>query len=232
MYLSRIALNSKRRETMRALSSPQILHGAVECSFDGDRQRNLWRIDWLNDICYLLILSAKQGDFMHIVDQFGYKDSEWQTKNYDPFLSRLKTGQIWQFRLSANPTRSSFEGKNDKSERGKVFAHVTQDQQKQWLLKRSQTCGFLLDESGFDVTHSQWLKFSKNKKDKITLHMVAFEGILTISDVECFKQSLLSGIGREKAYGCGLLTLAHIRGVNDGKDTRNKKAGIASTTAD
>jgi CRISPR system Cascade subunit CasE len=219
MYLTRIALNAKRRETMQALSSPQLLHGAVEHSFHGSRQRNLWRIDWLGDTCYLLILSVGQGDFTHIVDQFGYSDPEWQweTKNYDPFLTRLKVGQVWQFRLCANPTRNSSTDKDEKSGRGKVFAHVTQDQQKQWLLKRAENCGFLLDENAFNVVHTQWLKFSKGQKDsnKVTLHMVTFEGILTVSDVERFRQSLLSGIGREKAYGCGLLTIASIRGEHN-----------------
>lgn len=45
MYLTRIALDMKRRETMRALSSPGILHGAVEHCFDGARARSLWRTD-------------------------------------------------------------------------------------------------------------------------------------------------------------------------------------------
>ena len=40
--------------------------------------------------------------------------------------------------------------------------------------------------------------------------MVTFEGILEISDEEVFKQTLVDGIGREKAYGCGLLTLARL----------------------
>ena len=97
-----------------------------------------------------------------------------------------------------------------------MFAHVTQDQQKQWLLKRAENCGFLLDENAFNVVHTQWLKFTKGQNsNKITLHMATFEGILTISDVERFRQSLLSGIGREKAYGCGLLTIASIRGEHN-----------------
>jgi hypothetical protein len=34
---------------MRALDMPKLLHGAVESSFPGERQRNLWRIDWLSE---------------------------------------------------------------------------------------------------------------------------------------------------------------------------------------
>ena len=33
MYLSRIELDTKRRTTMIALASPNIIHGAIEASF-------------------------------------------------------------------------------------------------------------------------------------------------------------------------------------------------------
>jgi CRISPR system Cascade subunit CasE len=166
MYLSRISLNIKRRETMRALASPQLMHGAVERSFEGDRLRNLWRIDWLGDVCYLLVLSAKQPDFTHIADQFGYLDEAWETKNYDTLLARLKVGESWRFRLRANPIRSSFKEKDETTGRGKVFAHVTQEQQRKWLIMRANTCGFKLEENEFDVMHTEWKKFYKGQNSK------------------------------------------------------------------
>lgn len=203
---------------MQALSSPQLLHGAVEKSIDGDKQRNLWRIDWFSNICYLLVLSEEKADYSHIVNQFGYLDSEWQweTKSYNPLLSRLKQGQVWQFRLCANPVRSSFKEKNQKSGRGKVFAHVTHDQQRQWLIKKSELCGFMLEEDAFDVVETKWLQFSKGykRRAKVSLHIVTFEGVLTVTNVERFKQTLVYGIGRAKAYGCGMLTIAQVRGDN------------------
>lgn len=212
MYLSRIALNAKRRETMRALASPQLLHGAVEQSFNGDRRRNLWRIDWLGDTCYLLVLSVSPPDFANIDAQFGYQDStrKWETKNYDLLIERLQPGQVWRFRLCANPVRSSFREKDETSGRGRVFAHVTQEQQRQWLEARAGACGFSLKKDAFDVVHTQWFKFSKGTEGnrKVTLRTATFEGVLTICDLERFRQALLSGIGRAKAYGCGLLTVA------------------------
>ncbi len=202
---------------MHAITSLQILHRAVEESFKGERKRNLWRIDWYQNTCYLLILSPERGDFTHIVDQYGFPDSEWEweTKNYIPLLSRIKSNQIWQFRLCANPVRSSFNESDKRTNRGKVFAHVTQEQQRQWLLKKADSCGFKLEEDGFDVIHTQWFKFYKNSKNRpVTLRTATFEGLLTITDVDKFKQSLMFGIGRAKAYGCGLLTIARTRSEN------------------
>lgn len=214
MYLSRIALNVEQRETMRALASPQLLHGAIEQSLGGERQRNLWRIDWFAGTCYLLLLSSQRPELMHVVKQFGYPDSEnsVDTKDYYTLLARLKPGQVWRFRLRANPVRSSSRDKGEAIERGKVHAHVTQEQQKQWLYARAAKCGFELAENGFDIVHTQWLKFSKGHdcSGEVTLRTATFEGVLTITDLERFKQSLLSGIGRAKAYGCGLLTITRL----------------------
>ncbi|NLU36783.1 MAG: type I-E CRISPR-associated protein Cas6/Cse3/CasE [Clostridiales bacterium] len=215
MYLSRIALNTKRRETLHALTSLQFIHSAIENSFDGERKRNLWRIDWYKNKCYLLVLSVEKGDFSNIVNQFGYTDSEWQweTKKYDPLLSQLEKDQIWKFRLCANPVRSSFKERNKRTDRGRIFAHVTPEQQKQWLIGKSESCGFKLEEDGFDVINTRWIKFYKGKYNhQVILRAATFEGLLTITDVERFKQSLISGIGRAKAYGCGLLTIARPRG--------------------
>jgi CRISPR system Cascade subunit CasE len=220
MYLSRVSLNAQRSDTMQALASPQLMHRAVEGCFDSERQRRLWRVDWLGDACYLLILSPEQPDFTHIVKHFGYPDSEqpFQIKDYDPLLARLQTGQVWRFRLRANPVHSSCTEKDKNSGRGKVFAHVTQEQQRKWLLERAERYGFALDKNAFDVVHTRWLTFRKGRGSghKVTLRTATFEGVLTVTDHELFRQTLLSGIGRAKAYGCGMITIARYHETENG----------------
>ncbi|MBS3976179.1 MAG: type I-E CRISPR-associated protein Cas6/Cse3/CasE [Syntrophomonadaceae bacterium] len=219
MYLSRIPLNVKRRDTMQALASPHVFHSEVELSFqrrmDDEHKRMLWRVDYFGEMCYLLVLTADLPEFNHIANKFGY--GQWEHKNYNPLLARLEQGQFWRFRLRANPVHSSFAEKNEKSNRGKVFAHVTQQQQKQWLTDRAQAYGFSLQENAFDVVHTEWKKFykTKGKSHGITLRIADFEGILTISDIDSFRNALIHGIGRAKAYGCGLLTLARYKVGHD-----------------
>lgn len=220
MYLSRIVLDTKLRKTILALASPRVLHSAVESSFppapDGNQKRILWRVDSLEGVSYLLVLSAQQPDFSHIARQFGLPHQEWQweTKNYNTLLNQLQAGQVWRFRLRANPVHSSSVEKEEASGRGKIFAHVTQQQQKQWLLARAKNYGFLLAENAFDVMYTEYKKFRKSNKNEheVTLRIADFEGILTIFDVELFKKGLLCGIGRAKAYGCGLLTIVRWQG--------------------
>ena len=204
MYLSRIELNIGLRETMKALVSPSKFHGAVENSFSGERSRRLWRIDDLNGKKYILILSETIPNLEHFAEQFGYV-GKYETKDYSILLDRIMNGGKWRFRLTANPTISKSHGK--------VLAHITPKYQKKWLSDRAEKCGFSLDDDEFQTVQSKWYDFHKKDGDKsanIRLLSVTFEGILTISNAEKFKEILCNGIGREKAYGQGLLTVVRI----------------------
>jgi len=224
MFLSRVALDLQRRDTVRALASPHVLHGAVEASFSGDdkekRERSLWRIDHLGDLCYLLVLSKDAPHSAAIATQFGYadKDHVWETKCYQALLSGLKQGQVFRFRLRANPVRSSSAEKDPHTGRGKVFAHVPLEQQKAWLLSRAEAHGFTLADHTFDVVHTEWKKFRKAKGagKEVSLRIADFEGKLAVANPELLKNTLTLGLGRAKSYGCGLLTIARERTLHDG----------------
>lgn len=201
MYLSRITLNTALRETMKALVSPNLFHGAIERSFDGARARRLWRIDDLNGKKYILIVSESIPDLRQFAEQFGIA-GEYETRDYSPLLNRITEGGKWQFRLTANPVVTKMNGK--------IMAHVTPEYQKKWLADRAEKLGFSLDEDEFQTVQSKWYDF--HKKDgkggaRVRLLSVTFEGMLTVKDAGRFRETLCSGIGREKAYGQGMLTI-------------------------
>ncbi|MBS3872230.1 MAG: type I-E CRISPR-associated protein Cas6/Cse3/CasE [Firmicutes bacterium] len=224
MYLTRIALDLNRRETLRALASPHVIHGAVESSVppgeSEKRERNLWRIDYLEPNCYLLVLSRQVPNMTAIATQFGYAQREpaWETRCYQTLLSKLHAGQALRFRLRANPVRSSCIENEGANGRGRVYAHVTVEQQKQWLYSRSEGLGFALDDQTFTVVHTEWKKFRKSRGfgNEVSLRIADFEGRLQVTNVELFKHALTQGIGRAKSYGCGLLTVARERELSGG----------------
>lgn len=204
MYLSRIELNIELRETMKALASPSKFHGAIEGSFSGERARRLWRIDTLNGKQYILVLSETIPNLEHFAKQFGYLE-KYETKDYSRLLNRVADNEKWRFRLTANPTISKSHGK--------IMAHITSEYQKKWLMDRAERCGFSLHEDAFWTVQSKWYNFSKKDGDKsanIRLLSVTFEGVLTVTDAEKFKETLCRGIGREKAYGQGLMTIVRV----------------------
>lgn len=238
MYLSRIELNMGLRATKKAISSPQTMHAVVESSFPGnDISRKLWRTDRIGNSLFLLLVSEQKPDFRHIVEQFGWLASgqKWETRDYDFFLGNISNGQKWRFRLRANPTHALSSLKPGK--RGKVVAHVTVGHQEDWLKSQAARHGFNLvagkvvqsDTKKFEKGHTDDMGRSVDKgslaekghpsekgysagsgRNLVTLGTATFEGLLEVNDAEQLRKALTDGIGRAKAYGCGLLTLARI----------------------
>mgnify|MGYP003759320449 FL=1 len=211
-------LDPAKRDTLRALNSPNLIHGAVELAFQGVRDRTLWRIDHLAGRYWLLIVSSSRPDLASAAQQFGM-DGTWETLDYNPFLNRIKEGSVWHFRLVANPTKSCpvREGQGI-GQRGLVRAHSSVRYQKAWLLDRAEKHGFALNEDNFNVVQTKWNIFNKGgaNKNRISLLGVTYEGVLTVIDTGVFLQSLTQGIGRGKAYGLGMLTVARPMGEIDG----------------
>lgn len=203
MYLSRISLDITERNTMKALSSPSIFHGAISDSFMGGRPDVLWRIDNLNDRLFMLILSNDRPDLTNFSRQFS-NGEHWETKDYDQLLDRIKNNSVFRFRITSNPTKTIC---NKNGKRGKVVAHITTEHQKNWLIRKGAKNGFSVNESSFDVVQSKWYRFYKRANNYVTLLSVTYEGILEITDAEKFKAALTKGIGRAKAYGMGLMTV-------------------------
>lgn len=222
MFLTRMQLNPQRLGARRLLSSPQNLHAAVLAGFSDARPKEdgrvLWRLDTQPSHKVLLyIASPDKPDLAHLVDQAGWPTTEaWQTRSYDDLLESLRTGQRWQFRLTANPVRS---GRRDGWTETKPLGHVTVKQQEQWLLDRTERHGFRICAStvgehdpDVGLVNRTVRRFTR-AGTQVTISMATFEGHLEISDPDALRRALTNGIGRAKAYGCGLLTLAKPNGV-------------------
>ncbi|MEU9891037.1 type I-E CRISPR-associated protein Cas6/Cse3/CasE [Sphaerisporangium sp. NPDC051011] len=226
MHLTRFRFNTARIGARRVLSSPQMLHAAVMSSFaeipqpGEDGARVLWRIDRNSKAeTYLYLVSPDKPDLTHLVEQAGWPQTGgWQTFDYGTFLERLTTGQQWAFRLTANPVHTA--RRNDE-EPTKLTAHVGVRHQRDWLLKRQQNAGFKVveksperrlapqDEHELIVHDRRQLSFKKSgQRQPVTLVTVTYDGRLEITDADAFRRTLVRGLGKAKAYGCGLMTLA------------------------
>ena len=210
MYISRIELNPNRGKTRSALASAQILHAAIETCFpaptpEDDGGRKLWRIDPLRDKLYLLVVSSVKPEFNGFAEQFCSPETLGETKAYEPFLNSIKDGQRFHFRFRGNPVYSkALAG----VKRGKVSPHTTVAQKCGWFQTKAQTCGFSLEEGGFQLVETGMSRFFRKAKERpVEISYAVFEGRLTVTDATLFVNSLTHGIGRAKAYGCGMLTV-------------------------
>ncbi|MDR2167618.1 MAG: type I-E CRISPR-associated protein Cas6/Cse3/CasE [Clostridiales bacterium] len=207
MFLSRIELNTNDLEAKRALTSPQVIHAALEACFEENAAtgRLLWRIDRLYGKIYLLLFSAMPPNLTEMSNRLS-PSSTGETKDYSGFLAQIQAGQSFRFRLKANPVHSV--GSREYGVRGKIYGHVTIEQKRAWLVNKAKSCGFETNES-LEITEAGQVGFKK-KSHRVSFSMAVYEGFLTVTDRELFIKSLTQGIGRAKAYGFGLLTVAHI----------------------
>lgn len=215
MYLTRMALNPARRGTRFLLGSPQRMHAAVLSAFPPDTPvetpagRVLWRVDRNVSSLLLYISSPSVPDLTHLVEQAGWPLSStapWSTVAVGSLHERLAEGQRWVFRLTANPVHNVG---CDAGKRGKRYGHVTVAQQEKWLRDRSRGWGFEVVSAGVvDRRRLTFARRSDGAARQVTISTATFDGLLRVTDPVALRSALTAGVGRAKAYGCGLLTLA------------------------
>jgi len=219
VYLTRFQINSARRGARKLLGSPQAMHAAVRAAFprpedhDRDGTRTLWRIDTPSTATVqLYIVSPGRPDLTHLVEQAGWPTTEtWDTREYDKLLVALEAGQHWAFRLTANPSHNG--RKTPDTKQTQRFAYIREEEQLAWLTSRAERCGFVVapqtDGRPNVKLHQQQIHTFRRGTDSVTIRTVTYDGILRVTDPDLFRRTLTSGIGHARAYGCGLLTLAH-----------------------
>lgn len=86
-----------------------------------------------------------------------------------------------------------------------------------WMVKQGERCGFALltGEDGLAKLQSSayaWhgLQQKAKKGEKAGFSSVDFTGELEVTDPEKFRQTLFDGLGRAKAFGCGLLLVKRL----------------------
>ncbi|MFD4415645.1 type I-E CRISPR-associated protein Cas6/Cse3/CasE [Streptomyces sp. NPDC058476] len=161
----------------------------------------------------------------------------WQSKPYAPLLERLSPGQRWSFRLTANPVHT-IRRKDGEPRKITAHLTPVHQKGWLLDPQRQEPCGFRILEKPHDqrllpdgtthqghphhgdrhelsVSDMQSLSFGKaqpgnsNKSPKpVTLVTVTFDGRLEVTDPDALRRTLTHGLGRARAYGCGLITLA------------------------
>lgn len=139
-----------------------------------------------------------------------------------PFTPQLHTGQHLAFKLRANPVVARKEEGRARSRRHDVLMDAKQaarndgegdpaaiqarmdDAARDWLgnAQRAEQHGYRLLAEPFVSGYRQHAY--RRKGGEIRFSSVDFEGSLEVTDPERFRRTLAEGIGRSKAFGCGL----------------------------
>lgn len=237
-YLSRVWLNPRRTNAQRFLQDPRATHAIVLQGLARQpvTERVLWRLEPDSRSPYrleLLVLTESQPSWEHLIEQAGWpasSDGQATIRPYQPLLDQIARGRQFAFRLRANPSTATRHPDapsgpqkehlaSDPRARGVRVPHRTAEHQLRWLTDRIQRWGFipLTDEADLPMIRlvaRERMSFRKPAVNSpVVLQAATFDGLLQIDDPHTAQQSLLNGVGKGKAYGLGLITLAPTSGT-------------------
>ncbi|MGW4412318.1 type I-E CRISPR-associated protein Cas6/Cse3/CasE [Nonomuraea sp. NPDC004702] len=203
-WLTRIILNAGSRTARRDLGDADALHKRVMSLVPndlGERARAtagvLYRYDETDQAGpHLLIQTQLPIDSSLLPDQYG----SLAVRDLTPLLNLLRADMAVHYRIVGNPTKRL--GRT--SERSGKLVALRGDEADQWWHNRAHASGLILR-----TLISTSLPDIRGKGPGRVQHAATrFEGIAVIKDADLARQAVLSGVGRGKAHGCGLLSLA------------------------
>lgn len=225
MFLSRLLLNPRSKAVHRDLGDSHQLHRTVMGAFPdacGGRAgvQLLHRVEPGQGTATLLVQSSVAPSWNHLPSD--YLTIDWMggenpaTKPLAPLWAQIVTGRRLRFRLVANPTRRMRSG-DETGRAGQRVGLMGTEQCLDWLHRQGARHGFILPNGAGDAgavwmrdlpDRVGWKEGTGGKRRKLTHRSVQFDGQLEVTDAERFRAGLERGVGRGRAYGFGLLTVA------------------------
>ena len=186
LYLSKFSFDTSYPNVHYLLYDKGALHVAVQRLFQSARQTNnvLWNLHETQDEVCVYIRSSS----IPVSQSRGLKE-ESLIEDKQEFC----TGQVMEFRIACNPSRQSS---------GKRRGATTCEEAIEWLRKKSGTCGFELITTS---CHKLYPQTVTRQGIRFSLMHAEISGVLKVTDPELFRSSYINGIGRELAYGNGML---------------------------
>ena len=128
----------------------------------------------------------------------GYGQAE--TRDLDPLLKWLSAGALVRYRITANTCKR-------KSHSTKVVA-LRGTAADEWWKERASRSGLQLRSL---LPHPLDDAVGGDRQSGVRHALTRFDGVALVTDPTALRQAVLSGIGRGKSHGCGLLSLAPLR---------------------
>lgn len=203
LIASVLHLNRKDVKALR-ITDPYSLHRVVYSLYEDVRTSEEKRASNTSGLLY-----ADQGGDVHgrrillladrppadcIEGEFGQVQSK---PINDAFLGH----PCYRFKVTMNPTRRD-------SASGKLIPVKGREAIAAWFAERAPASwGFTVVPTSLQVDKINVQQFKAKNNHPVTLAQAQLQGLLEVTDVEQFKTSFRQGIGRARAFGCGLLQI-------------------------
>lgn len=118
----------------------------------------------------------------------------------DGFLSH----NSYRFKVIVNPTR-----RNNASR--KLLAVCGREAIADWFTDRARNSwGFRIEPAQLQIGRVEVQQFKDKQQRQVTIGQAHVQGVLRVIEPDQFNSSFTQGIGRARAYGCGLLQIVPI----------------------
>lgn len=203
------------RHVRRALGDVQELHRIVMSGFTdigSPRPRSelgvLYRVDHGERVSAVLVQSAVEPMWSD-VESLDVLAEPVRVRDASPLL-QLPAGATFRFRLLANATRAVRpEGRSSRhAQRVPIRSDGGPGGRIAWLERKAADHGFRVDTESVVAVPQAPRRGARSGGSRITLEGCVFDGLLTVTDAVRFRAAICEGIGRGRAYGYGLLTVA------------------------
>lgn len=201
LELARLTLNDRGRRAVRdAHAMHVLLMRALPDAIGGRAGAGLlYRIEDEGSVLAQSAIPARWdaiADHLHTV----------VSKDIEEAHSAIGPGSTLKFLLHANPT---FDAVIDGRRRRTGIREPAR--QIEWLARKLGSCGARLATDGqmpLVALGESWEQKTHRRGERLTHRGVAYRGALVVDDPDAFRTALRAGVGRGRAYGFGLLSVA------------------------
>ena len=202
--LSLLELNPRSSACRRDMTDPQAMHKTLMSMFPASPGRSarrdfgiLWRVE-PGPAPTVLLQSATCPDFSALPAKHG----AFQSKSLDAHLASLSAGGTIRYRTVLNPVRT-----NRRSHKERRVVIPSRDRP-QWWSDLAGKAGMRLEDH--PTMTGQADRSIARGGVRFPIYTVRVDGTATIDDPAMLTDAIIAGIGRAKAWGCGLLTVVRL----------------------
>lgn len=157
----------------------------------------------------ILLQSRIEPDSSRLPEAYG----SVETRPFDALLSNLRKGMVVNYRCVASPVRKPGATSREAHELPPVVA-LSGNAAVEWWERQSNAGG--LEPLHIAAHPLATVRGQQGSQGPVTRRRIRhartqFDGTARVLDVELLREKLTTGIGRGKAYGCGLLSVAPAR---------------------
>jgi CRISPR system Cascade subunit CasE len=227
MFLSRARLRADSSvQAIAPLLLPEDGHARLLAA-----HRLVWSLmsDEPDRIRDFLWREEKPGAFLILAPRSAAADGSLFDVESKPWEPRLRAGDRLGFMLRANPTvarGSSTRVPGERGVRGKrhdVVMDALRDVApgaraahrpdaiiaagRQWLIQQGARGGFVPRDDSLRIDGYDTVRISRTGGKPVEFGWLDFEGVIEVTDPAALLAAVLTGLGRARAFGCGLMLL-------------------------